>query len=114
MIKAIKTVETKTEMELETPFYYNYTNEKHSFTMIGIVTNNSIMEITIEKFREDGMQAYEFAFNDKPQIEDVYPYMWENKITKEEFEALYYSVMTGINNSYPTVHNPLQLHKENA
>jgi hypothetical protein len=100
MIKAIKTVETKTEMELETPFYYNHTNEKHSFTMIGIVTNNSIMEITIEKFPDDAVQAYEFTINDNPQPEDVYPYMWENKITKEEFNNLYYSVMTDISLSH--------------
>ena len=46
MIKAIKTTNIKTEIELPTPFCYRYINESKSFSMIGIVTvrltNNQI------------------------------------------------------------------------
>jgi hypothetical protein len=100
MIKAIKTTSVETEIELVTPFYYNYTNERNSFSMIGIVTDTSIMEITIEKARNGNVQSYEIAFVKNPQPGEVYPYMWENKITEDEFDNLYLSVQNTICNAY--------------
>lgn len=100
MIKAIKTTSVETEIELITPFYYNYTNERNSFSMIGIVTDTSIMEITIEKPKDINVQSYEIAFIKNPQPEEVYPYMWENKITEEEFDNLYLSVQDTIYKAY--------------
>lgn len=91
MVKAIKTVSTETEIEIPTPFYYKYTNESHSFTMVGLITDETIFEINEERYK--GGSSFEISINNDVSKEDVFPYMYENPITKEEFENYYYSVM---------------------
>ena len=105
MIKAIKTTNIKTEIELPTPFCYKYINESKSFSMIGIVTDNSIMEITEEHSEDTDFSSFEISINHTVSKEDIFPYMYENIIPKEEFENYYHSVMYKINKEFS---NPVQ------
>lgn len=92
MIKAIKTTSIETEIEIPTPFYYKYVSENKSFIMAGAITDESVFEITEERFKDPEICSFEITIN-SPDKENIFPYMYENPITKEEFENYYYSVM---------------------
>lgn len=95
MVKAIKTTTTETEIDIKTPFYFRYVSE-HNTDMFGVITDTYVLEITHTVEEPWGYTAYEFT---KTQPKDsIYPYMFENPISKEIFDELYADVLTTLTN----------------